>query len=115
MSLYLSFALPLSSSSLSFSSPLISQVLVVRDCTNITEHDLEPVVNHPNLFKLVVRGRAMSATTWQNIHTNTNLKKLGIDMLPDVEGKFDSSIPFSLVYQIILISISILILTLTLI
>lgn len=62
------------------------EVLVVRDCTNVTEHDFEPIVNHPNLFKLVIRGRPLSPATWQQlIHTNANLKQLGIDMLPDVE------------------------------
>lgn len=63
-------------------SNLYPQVLVVRDCNNVSEHDFEPVVNHTNLHKLVIRGRAMSSTTWQNLPI-ASLKKLGIDMLPD--------------------------------
>lgn len=61
------------------------EVLVVRDCNNVTEHDFEPIVNHPNLFKLVIRGRAMSATTYQQLQGHAMLKKLGIDILPDSE------------------------------
>eukprot|EP00026_Physarum_polycephalum_P003426 Phypoly_transcript_03437.p1 GENE.Phypoly_transcript_03437~~Phypoly_transcript_03437.p1 ORF type:complete len:614 (+),score=121.79 Phypoly_transcript_03437:263-2104(+) len=62
------------------------EVLVVRDCNNVTEHDFEPVVNHLNLFKLAIRGRAMNLATWQRLAGHERLKKLGIDMLPDAEG-----------------------------
>ncbi len=60
-------------------------MLVVRDSANVTEHDFEPIVNHPSLFKLVVRGCAMTLATWQHLPLNS-LKKVGIDKLPDVEG-----------------------------
>lgn len=59
------------------------EVFVVRDCTNVTEHDFEPIVNHTSLHKLVIRGRAMSPATWQNLPAS--LKKLGIDLLPDLD------------------------------
>lgn len=64
---------------------LLPKVLVVRDCTNVTEYDFEPVVNHPSLYKLVIRGRALSAATWKQLQGSPNLKQLGVDMLPDME------------------------------
>lgn len=63
---------------------LPSKVLVVRDSNNVTEHDFEPVANHPHLFKFVVRGRALNPHTWQHLPIGS-LKKLGIDLLPDAD------------------------------
>jgi hypothetical protein len=60
------------------------ELLVIRDCSGITEHDLEPLAHNTLLHKLVLRGCSMNKTTWEKLPLNS-IKKLGVYNLPDFE------------------------------
>lgn len=60
------------------------EVLVIRDCSGITETDLEPITDNKQLQKLVLRGCSMKQSTWNNLPLAT-LRKIGVDVLPNFE------------------------------